>query len=341
MLSPRAQWVSRWRERVLALPNVVGCGWGEKRTRGRKTGQQGMIVFVRRKVPADALGPRERVPAVLGEVPTDVVEVGDLRLLAAPLIEPRTARMRPAPPGVSIGHVGISAGTFGAVVRDAKTGELLILSNNHVLANQTDGTDGRAAVGDAILQPGPYDGGNGARDVIGHLVRYVPVRPAARPPACPIAQRAQEAVNAVLRVVLPGYRVQLVRIGETDNLVDGAVARPVSDAAVTPDILGVGPVRGVAEAEVGMKVKKSGRTSGLTAGEVTAVGATLAVALGGGMTAHFSDQVVTTPLAQPGDSGSLVLDEANRAVGLLFAGSEQATVCNRIQHVMEALQIHF
>ncbi|HEY8416666.1 MAG TPA: hypothetical protein VIK93_01380 [Limnochordales bacterium] len=341
MLSPRAQWVSRWRDRVLALPNVVGCGWGEKRTRGQRTGQEGMVVLVRRKVPAKALTARERVPAVLGEAPTDVVEVGDLRLLAAPLMQPRTARMRPAPPGVSIGHVGISAGTFGAVVRDAETGELLILSNNHVLANQTDGADGRAAVGDAILQPGPYDGGNVARDVIGHLVRYVPVRAAAGPPACPIARRAQQAVNAVLRLVLPGYRVQLVRLDEADNLVDGAVARPVAAAAVTPVILDVGPVRGVAEAQLGMKVKKSGRTTGLTTGEVTALGATVTVALGGGVTARFSDQVVTTPLAQPGDSGSLVLDETNRAVGLLFAGSEQATICNRIQNVLEALRIRF
>ncbi|HLT57811.1 MAG TPA: hypothetical protein VKZ69_03445 [Limnochordales bacterium] len=341
MVSERAQWVRRWRDQVLGLPNVVGCGWGEKRTRGRKTGQQGMVVFVRRKVPAAALKARERVPAVLDARPTDVIEVGEVRLLAAPLPSPRTARLRPAPPGVSLGHVAVTAGTFGAVVRDAKTGEPLILSNNHVIANQTTGDDGRAAVGDPVLQPGPYDGGTVERDVIGHLLRFVPVVPVAAVPACPVARGAQRVLNAALRLLLPRYQLQLVRLDDAENLVDGAVARPVAPDAITPRILEVGRVQGVAEAEVGMRVKKSGRTSGLTQGEVMALGATLNVALGEGVVARFCDQVVTSPLAQPGDSGSLVLDEGNRAVGLLFAGSPQATVCNRIQNVLAALDVQF
>jgi len=341
MVSQRAQWVNRWRDRVLGLPNVVGCGWGEKRTKGRKTGQQGMIVLVRRKVPAASLHERERIPTVLGDAPTDVVEVGDLRLLAAPMPQLRTIRTRPAPPGVSIGHVGITAGTFGAVVRDLETGELLILSNNHVLANQTDGHDGRATVGDPVLQPGPYDGGEVARDVIGHLLRFVPLRPMAAPASCPIAHRAQRALNAALRLLLPAYEIQFFRRSPEDNMVDAAVARPVSPDAITQAIMDVGPVRGVAEAELGMAVKKSGRTTGLTRGEVTALGATVTVGLGGGVVARFSDQVVATPMGQPGDSGSLVLDEANRAVGLLFAGSDHATICNRIQNVLDALRVSF
>jgi len=341
VLSQHAQWVHRWRDRVLGLPNVVGCGWGEKRVRGRKTGQQGMVVLVRRKLPAHALAERERVPSVLGERPTDVVEVGDLRLLTAPLPDLRTVRTRPAPPGVSIGHVRTTAGTFGAVVRDAATGERLILSNNHVLANQTDGRDGRAAAGDAVLQPGPYDGGNTAQDVVGHLLRFVPVRPVAAPPGCPIARHVERAFNAALRLVAPGYRMQLWREEPADNLVDAAVARPVSDGAITEAILGIGPVKGVAEAEPGMIVRKSGRTTGVTTGEVTAVGATVTVGLGGGTVARFSDQVVASPMGKPGDSGSLVLDAANRAVALLFAGSDQATLCNRIQNVLEALNVRF
>ena len=341
MASQRAQWVKRWQDRVLGLPNVIGCGWGEKRAGGRKTGQQGLVVLVRRKLPPDALKARERVPAALGSVPTDVVEVGELRLLAAPLPRIRTVRTRPAPPGVSIGHVGVTAGTFGAVVRDLQTGEMLILSNNHVLANQTDGQDGRAAVGDPVLQPGPYDAGNVAQDVIGHLLRFVPLRPLTEQAACPVAQGAQRVLNAALRLLFPAYEIRFSRRTPEDNLVDAAVARPVSPGAITPSILDVGPVRGVAEAELGKPVKKSGRTTGLTRGEVTALGATVTVGLGGGVVARFSDQVIATPMGQPGDSGSLVLDEANRAVGLLFAGSDQATVCNRIQNVLDALGVTF
>ena len=44
-------------------------------------------------------------------------------------------------------------------------------------------------------------------------------------------------------------------------------------------------------------------------------------------------------MSQPGDSGSLAVDESNRAVGLLFAGSDRTTVFNPIAAVRDALGI--
>ncbi len=73
--------------------------------------------------------------------------------------------------GISVGHKDISAGTLGGYVRDNVTGELMILSNNHVLANVDAGK-----VGDAILQPGNADGGTLPADKIGTLARFVPLR---------------------------------------------------------------------------------------------------------------------------------------------------------------------
>lgn len=64
-------------------------------------------------------------------------------------LKSRTDRWRPAPGGVSIGHKDITAGTLGCVVIDDETGEKLILSNNHVLADCN-----RGKIGDEILQPG-------------------------------------------------------------------------------------------------------------------------------------------------------------------------------------------
>ena len=69
--------------------------------------------------------------------------------------------------------------------------------------------------------------------------------------------------------------------------------------------------------------------------------ATLNVSLGDAGIARFDDQIVTTPMAQPGDSGSVGLNEANEIVGLLFAGSGESTIYNRIHNVMELLNIHF
>jgi len=56
-------------------------------------------------------------------------------------------------------------------------------------------------------------------------------------------------------------------------------------------------------------------------------------------TALFRDQILTTNMSQGGDSGSLVLDMKARAVGLLFAGSEQVTILNHINEVLRLLDI--
>src|SRR5205085_6833357 len=70
--------------------------------------------------------------------------------------------------GYSIGHPRVTPGTLGGVVR-VGTVWGYILSNNHVL-----GAENSGAVGDAIYQPGVYDGGTSA-DTIGRLDRWVPV----------------------------------------------------------------------------------------------------------------------------------------------------------------------
>ena len=54
------------------------------------------------------------------------------------------------------------------MVKDRDSGEPFILSNNHVLANSNE-----AMVGDAILQPGPTDGGQNPSDVVARLERFV------------------------------------------------------------------------------------------------------------------------------------------------------------------------
>ena len=79
----------------------------------------------------------------------------------------------------------------------------------------------------------------------------------------------------------------------------------------------------------------------VTRGKIIAVAATVNVSMNEYETATFEDQFITTPMSEAGDSGSLVLNMDNAAVGLLFAGSGKATICNRIKNVMEALSIKF
>lgn len=75
----RAQAVKEAHEEALMqLPNVVGVGVGLRSRGGEYTGEVGLVVMVRRKVPRSALKPEEIIPSEIDGVPVDVQEVGDL-----------------------------------------------------------------------------------------------------------------------------------------------------------------------------------------------------------------------------------------------------------------------
>ncbi len=315
------------RETLLGRRNVVATGVGFKQTGAVRTGEVGIVCSVERKVPLAELASSDIVPRTLAGVPTDVVETGPLRLLSAAHRE----RHRPAPGGVSVGHRDVTAGTFGCVVR--RGGERFVLSNNHVLANTN-----AAEPGDPVLQPAAYDGGRIPADAIGVLERFVPIEMADGPSTCVSARLATRLLNGVARFLGSGARFTASSTRVPENLVDAALALPLEDSLLAEEVLGIGPVTGQTSAQLGMAVRKSGRTTGVTSGEIVQVHVTANV-LVGTRTARFTDQLMAGPMSQGGDSGSLVVDEAGRAVGLLFAGSDATTLCNRIEHVIDALEV--
>jgi hypothetical protein len=319
------------KEAIMARPNVVGVGTGYKVSRGQRTNELCVVVLVRQKVPEAGLHPQALVPQEVGGVATDVVEVGDLRTFQA-----RTDKWRPAPGGVSIGHYQVTAGTFGTVVRDRASGDRLILSNNHVLANSN-----AASPGDPILQPGAADGGQVADDTIAHLERFCTIEFSVAPPTCPFATGVADAANALARLLGSKHQLQALQSDEqASNLVDAAVARPLEDGDILDEILEIGVVEGTVPATLGLSVRKSGRTTGFTTGEITVLDATVDVSYGLFQIARFEGQIVSDPMSSPGDSGSLlVAGDSQQAVGLLFAGSDQSTIYNPIQAVLDCLEV--
>ena len=318
---------------IMVKKNVVGMGVGYKETKGIKTDRMALVVMVTKKVSAEELKEGDVIPAEIEGVITDVIEVGEIVAL-----QERTDRWRPAPGGVSIGHYMITAGTLGVMVRDVETDEILILSNNHVMANSNDATQG-----DPILQPGPYDGGTVAEDTIANMVRFVPIQFESEPPPspCPFSKAAAGIANFFAWLVRSRHRLLPVVIQQA-NQVDGALAKPVDPNVVSNEVLEIGSVMEDTEAELGMEVKKSGRTTGLTTGTVELLDASVQVGYGGGKTALFTNQILTTNMSQGGDSGSLlVYGEGNKAVGLLFAGSDKVTIHNPIGFVKDSLKVRF
>jgi hypothetical protein len=283
--------------KLLHLKNVNGVGIGKKESKGKDEGKLCIQVYVVEKMKKSELSSTDLVPPTIDGIVTDVVEIGVLEAHAF------TARIRPAKPGYSIGHTQITAGTFGCVVRDScYPCNYYILSNNHVLANSN-----AAAAGDAILQPGPHDGGTYPRDLIARLSRFEPIH-----------------FGSPARY----------------NLVDAAIAAPIRSRDIVGSIANIGIPNGVTEATLGLDVIKSGRTTETTAGKVIGVDANVGVNYGASGVAYFRDQIITTNMSQGGDSGSLLLSRADQmATGLLFAGSSSVTIHNNITNVIMALKI--
>ena len=312
---------------LLGKRNVVGVGLGRKISQGVETGELSLIVSVTHKVDPSALAAEDLVPRALNGIRTDVVETGVLRAFGS---GPKD-RWRPVvPPGVSLGHYHITAGTFGCLVH--RGGEVFVLSNNHVLADTNQGRQG-----DAILQPGPSDGGT-ADDRIATLADTVPLDFGTSSSDCPVAEWSARLLNYVAGALGSSHQLQAVKQTAGVNRVDAALARPLAPDLVKNEILHIGVPTGVGAAGLGMEVQKTGRTTGHTRGTITQIDATLRIDYDG-RAALFTGQVVAGPMSQPGDSGSAVLDMDGRVVGLLFAGSDTATVINPIDDVLSALDV--
>ena len=315
------------RKQLLKRANVVATGIGFKQTGGVKTEALCIVCSVKKKVPPSQLTVQDLVPAVVEGAPTDVIQTGVIRALQAP-----TGRFRPAPGGVSVGHLAITAGTLGCWV--IKNGQKVILSNNHVLANSND-----AEIGDAILQPGPFDGGSFPQDHIANLMQFVPISFQGDPSECQFANAVVSVFNLGCRLIGSYTRYRVTKIQAEDNLVDAAIAAPLNVADVKDEILNIGPIQGTVQGQLGMAIKKSGRTTGLTTGEIQQVDVTANVQYGAGQVAVFTDQLLAGAMSQGGDSGSAILNESNRLTGLLFAGSDTTTIINRIENVFSALGV--
>lgn len=173
--------------------------------------------------------------------------------------------------------------------------EVYLLSNTHVFA------DLRKPAPDAhdlIVQPSPGERASGRP--IGLLARSLPI-------------------NFADGIAAP-------------NHIDAAIAKLWEVGSHQPLIPMIGAVKGYvskAEVEPGETVRKFGRTTGYTTGQVLSIYLDIRIRYDRtGASAFFQDQILIEPaepefdrFVAPGDSGSLLLDAHQHAVGLIFAGT--------------------
>ncbi len=240
----------------------------------------------------------------------DVVYIGRIVKRQTPWTQ---QRLRPLEIGTSIGHFKITAGTLGCFVKKRSGGTVRILSNNHVLANEN-----AAKKGDAIIQPGRYDGGIKGKDTAGTLDTFVRLR-----------TNQANFVDCALAALKIGIEF------------DGTAIQGLGQLA------GLGP----AVVDLDAPVEKVGRTTEHTRGRVTAFELDNVVVGYDFGNLRFDNQIEIEgadegPFSQGGDSGSLILDADHRGVALLFAGGDEGglngkglTFANPLHTVLDELSV--
>jgi endonuclease G len=302
--------------------NITSVGIGYKKKDGTPTKEIAIQFTVGRKAKPEMLEKLGTVPipesfTIRGvKVPTDVIErkfTAEYRLIAQAQASDRKIRNDPVRPGLSIAHVKETAGTLGCIVYDRADGTPYVLSNWHVLQGP------QGAIGDDIVQPGPFDDNRVHLNRLGKLVR---------------SHLGHAGDCAIATMESRGFDPVVIGLG-----------------------IGVGEL---GEPELGDKVVKSGRTTGVTHGIVSRVHTIAKIdyegSIGeqeiGGFEIELDPENLPDngEVSMGGDSGSVWLFKSdngeftNIMAGLHFAGegpgdpNEHAVACYP-KSVFEKLEI--
>lgn len=247
---------------------------------------------------------RMRVPGLDDAVELEIEYVGLVRAHATPAY---VRHDTPARPGDAIGPAFAEGGTgtFGCVVLPREAPKRpCILSAAHVLA-----PDGELP-GSAVHFPSLKLQGD----------------------------RAARRLGTLLRAVQP-----VLGVGNFGNVVDAAIATVDDPASVDAAIHLIGAPRGVSSrSERTLPVRKVGAISGYSTGRVVDLDARVRIHYPNGE-AGFSELICCTDVGEEGDSGSLVVNSENEAIGLHIAGgtykNRPSSFVTPIQRVLGALDV--
>ncbi|MEU1728928.1 hypothetical protein [Nonomuraea sp. NPDC005692] len=312
---------------LLADQNIAGFAYGRRIVDGGRTDEPAVVVYVLRKVPEQFLPTSRLLPRRLyfgrDAIEVDVVETGPF------YAQSFTARERPAPNGVSIGHFNVTAGTLGSLVIDNTDRTVNILSNNHVLA---DGNN--AMIGDAIVQPGVFDGGTTAGDTIATLKRFVTLNANGNTADAAIAQPRDpndvedRVKNDLIPVATPDHPAIGLLFAGTCNR---TLINPIDQVLTQLNVEFLGGAAVTAGVDIGTNVEKVGRTTEYTTSTVTEIDVTALVQYASNVIRSFDGQIATAYMSEGGDSGSVVYRGGE-------GGNEDACGCGSAAAASQVLQ---
>jgi hypothetical protein len=209
-------------------------------------------------------------------------------------------RVTPVQPGVCCAHIGGPRGTLGCIVRKTGTPRFLI-SCNHILAEED-----TAELGTAVVQP--VSGVDDVREI--------------------------------------GVLERAVALAGTGNLMDAAIARlTINDiSAIQFNGKTITEIR-TAELKTGNRVFKFGQTTFETSATVLSpIVSNIKLDMRFG-SYKFDEQIeidapAGSPFADGGDSGALVYDEHDRAVGIVIGGNGMTrTYVTPIRRILKEFEV--
>lgn len=296
---------------ALQLPNVIDVAIGLKEKKGKLTKDIVFQVFVIEKISKSALSSSTMVPKTLMGHPTDVIIV--------PKGRKRVDRSehRPLTGGVQISNGKGHVGTLGCFAKRLSDDKLLLLTNEHVLFS-----DG-AQAGEKIGQPTVENN------------------------CCCCCAYTEGVIGTILTTNFNNTSIDCA-IATIDPKI--AIDHILTNSMTTSELR----IEGTSIAVVGDLVRKVGRTSGLTNGIVNSINGT--VFLSDGTTINKSGQIFIRPVdsesftegtnnkkafSDGGDSGSIIIDEFDEVIGLLWGGdpdtfSVDETYACHIDDVLDA-----
>lgn len=281
----------------LKKANVVAVGLGYKEIKKIKLKEYCIKVFVTKKYAKNELNMEDLIPEIYKGYKTDVVETGGI-----PHATTLRDRVRPVTGGYSISIANsILGGSYGCLVTDGR-GTLYILSNNHVIAQNS------YPIGTPIVQPSAQYGGKVPEDIVANLSDYIPIL----------------------------YRTPT---SEPENLVDCAIAEGIHVNILSSIITEIGIPKGVNIAKIDDLVRKTGEATELTYGLVEAIGVSVIIQYITGRQALFVDQFATTKMIRPGDSGAAIINRNDEVVGLVMSETPQYDYNNNIHHILNSLRV--
>jgi hypothetical protein len=300
---------------LLKIRDVFGYGTGFRERGGKRTEEPALIVYVRRgrkKRDKHDYPRHQQIPErvrwkVGGEtlwLPVDLIEIdkGKLQSMAPPM------------GGDSVGNQSAShnSGSIGWIARRAGDGAPVLCGNYHVFlkfpprpSNDVLKYPQPGQPLDNVTSPSREDGGNVNTDVVGVVVR-----------------------------------------GRRDDLVDVAIATLVpTGRPVSPIVHGLGQIgraRSITTQDLHarLEVHLFGRTSGLQNGNV--------VEYPGRVGFEYPDLdsplvmfdlIVTDIETRDGDSGSLLLDNQNRPLGMLIGTGGNRSFFMHIANIRSAMKL--